>query len=459
MARRGQPVEDRHLKARSLKLRQCRVTNDGALFLQSPQPAPLKGARYAAADDSALPSPDTCLSPFARDQADLLFQRVIKRILAGEHFDASGFVANLACEFYSRSPWHTLFARQLLEQKAPAALPASEQPALRIYHDPTSPPSAFGNFDGEHMVIFDFRELRALVLGTAHAGEIRHTLYTLANYLLPRQAMLGVHGALALGPPNRGATLLLGRADSGLRAEFLQGRSLVAESAALWSEAGLSRLEASLYTELAAEAKTDASYLLEAAPTPARAAEILRGATVLANPPVAAPVRAGRVVMLCEDPTGGLPLLSRLDPEQARFHYLAGYGSRAPAPGAAGGGFNPCFAYLCIPLPPPEYASLFTACLEREQPELWLINTGTVAGENVPRALELQLLDGIHEGRFDGASFEREPAFGLAAATALPGVEPRWLRRPDPAAAAALAEQFRAYFAERDWPLTGGPAK
>ena len=460
MFRRGRPVEDRHLIARSLKLGQAELTQSGALLLRSPQVAPLRNERFAAAEGAELPYPGSALRPMPRGQADFLFQRVIKRILAGEHFDASGFVGNQAVELYSRSPWHALFARQLLEPAPPDFLAPSESQALRIYHDPTTPPSQFGAYEGDTLVLFDFRELRAVVLGTAHAGEIRHTVYTLANYLLPQQGLLGLHAAAAQSSDGT-ATLLLGRADRALRAEFLKSYPLVAESATLWTEAGLSRLEASLYTELSAEASAGEGILVEGTSARDGKPELLRAAPSLPNGAGATtkPLRTTRVVLLCQDPTSALPLLSLLTQTQAHYHFLAGYGSRALSPFERGGDFNPCFAHHCLPRPPREYSALFAARLQREAPEIFLLNTGKVKAGSVARETSLHLLRAIHEGRLANATFSREPVLRLQAATALPGVEARWLARADEAASRALAERFSGYFQDRGWPEDGGPLK
>ena len=460
MVRRGRPVEDRYLVARSLKLGQAELTQSGALLLRSPQVAPLTNERFSASDGTELPYPGSPLRPMARGQADFLFQRVIKRVLAGEHFDASGFVGNHAVELYSRSPWHALFARHFLEPALPTFLAPSESQALRIYHDPTTPPSQFGDYEGDTLVLFDLRELRALVLGTAHAGEIRHTVYTLANYLLPRQGLLGLHAAAALSGDGT-ATLVLGRADRALRADFLKGYPLLAESATLWTEAGLSRLEASLYTELSAEANVGEGILLEGARATGGGAEVLRGAPPLPSSASAGikPLRPTRMVLLSHDPTGALPLLSLLTQEQARYHFLAGYGSRALAPFERGGDFNPCFAHHCLPLPPQEYAALFAACVQREAPEIFLLNTGKVRAGSVPREISLRLLRAIHEGRLENATFAREPVLRLQAATALAGVEARWLAQADEEVSRALAERFTEYFQDRGWAEAGVTAK
>jgi phosphoenolpyruvate carboxykinase (ATP) len=144
------------------------------------------------------------------------------------------------------------------------------------------------------------------------------------------------------------------------------------------------------------------------------------------------------ILFLAADAFGVLPPLSRLDREQAAFHFLTGYTSKLAGtergitvPEAT---FSSCFGAPFLPLPPRVYADLLAERIERHNVEVYLVNTGWsggpyVVGSRISLPLTRTLVRAAVNGKLSGVPFQREPFFGLAVPDTCPGV-PREILHP-----------------------------
>jgi phosphoenolpyruvate carboxykinase (ATP) len=173
-----------------------------------------------------------------------------------------------------------------------------------------------------------------------------------------------------------------------------------------------------------------------------------------------------------------LPPISRLNTDQAMYHFLSGYtakvagteaGLKEPTPN-----FSTCFGSPFLPLPPKVYAEMLGRRMKEHNAQCWLVNTGWFGGPyGVGSRMKLPytraMVRAAIEGKLNNVEFELDPGFGLTVPTSVPGVPPEFLRARDAwkdkaaydKAAADLAARFAKNFEKFDAPANvraAGPA-
>ena len=154
--------------------------------------------------------------------------------------------------------------------------------------------------------------------------------------------------------------------------------------------------------------------------------------------------------MLCCDAFGVLPPVSRLTPEQASYHFIAGYTSKTP--GTEDGvtepspTFSTCYGQPFIVLHPGRYAKMLATKMSESKANCWLINTGWTGGKfgmgkRCPLKYTRAIVDAIHNGSLAKAEYETFPVFNLSIPTAIEGVPSEIL---DPAKAWPDKKAFRS---------------
>jgi phosphoenolpyruvate carboxykinase (ATP) len=184
-------------------------------------------------------------------------------------------------------------------------------------------------------------------------------------------------------------------------------------------------------------------------------------------------------MFLTADAFGVLPPISRLNPEQAMYHFLSGYtakvagteaGVKEPQPN-----FSTCFASPFLPLRPKVYAELLGRRMREHNAQCWLVNTGWFGGpygvgSRMKLAYTRAMVNAAIEGKLNDVQFETDPAFGLSTPTSVPGVPPQFLRARDAwsdkaaydKAAADLSARFAKNFEKFDVPQSirdAGPGR
>ena len=393
----------------------------------------------------------------------------------------------LAIRVVTERPWAALFARNMFLRPTDDEL-ARHRPAFSVVHAPTfgADPQRDGT-RSEAFVMIHFARGLVLIGGTSYAGEIKKSIFTVLNYLLPMAGVLSMHCSANVG--SRGdVALFFGLSGTGkttLSAD--PERPLIGDDEHGWSDAGVFNFEGGCYAKLIRLSARDEPEIFS---TTERFGTVLenvvmdetrrrldlasdaltentRGAYPITHlPNVVVEGRAGHprhVVFLTADAFGVLPPVARLDTAQAMFYFLSGYTAKVAgtergvlSPQAT---FSACFGEPFLPLPPERYAAMLGERVRRHTPAVWLVNTGWTAGPygeghriRIPhtRAMIRALLSGV----LDSADFERDPLFGVAVPTRVPDVPPELLtpRRTwkDEAAydeqARTLAGMFRENF-------------
>jgi phosphoenolpyruvate carboxykinase (ATP) len=389
----------------------------------------------------------------------------------------------------TETAWHALFARNMF-LRPPAEALSGFRPQFTVLHAPGRQAEAgtSGLNSGTYIVISFARRL-VLIGGTAYAGEIKKSIFTVLNYLLPEAGVLPMHCSVNVGPAGDAAVFfgLSGTGKTTLSAD--PRRVLIGDDEHGWWDGGLFNFEGGCYAKV---------IRLSAEAEPEIHATTRRFGTVLENVVVDEATRAldlhddrltentrgsyplhfipnasesgragqpGNVVMLTADAFGVLPPIAKLSPAQAMYHFLSGYTAKLAGTETGLGRtpeatFSACFGAPFMARHPTVYGEMLRQRLARHGVSCWLVNTGWTGGgygegRRMPIAHTRALLQAALEGRLGQAALRPDAHFGLMVPEACPGV-PSELLSPrqtwaDKAAydrtAAELVARFRANFA------------
>ena len=384
--------------------------------------------------------------------------------------------------------WHSLFARNLLRGDGPAA-PAGaagftviDAPGFR------TSPSRHGT-RSDVCVAVSFARRLVLIAGTRYAGEIKKSVFTVLNYLLPQRDVLPMHCSANIGGADDVALFfgLSGTGKTTLSSD--PDRRLIGDDEHGWSPRGVFNFEGGCYAKmirLSAAAEPQifgatsrfGAVLENVVVDPASGAPDFDDTSLTENTRGAYPlsfidhhVPSGQgghprtIVMLTADAFGVMPPVARLTPAQAMYQFLSGYTAKVAGtergvtePSAV---FSACFGAPFLPLRPAVYASFLGRRIAEHGSRVWLVNTGWTGGpygtgRRISLAYTRAIITAVLSGALDGAPSTREPFFGLEVPQACPGVPPALL---DPrrtwrdvsaydARARQLAGMFRDNFAQ-----------
>jgi phosphoenolpyruvate carboxykinase (ATP) len=356
----------------------------------------------------------------------------------------------------SESPWHSLFVRNMFILPEREALDQFE-PGFTVLHAPSchADPAVDGT-NSECFVIVSFAERQVIIGGTIYAGEIKKSIFSVLNYLLPEKGVLPMHCSANVGA--RGDTAIFfglsGTGKTTLSAD--PTRTLIGDDEHGWSATGVFNFEGGCYAKvinLSAEAEPEiyattrrfGTILENVVIDPDerrldlddnRFTENTRASYPLDFIPNASHSGIGElpknVVMLTADAFGVLPPIAKLTPEQAMYHFLSGYTARVAGtekgmgkePSAT---FSTCFGAPFMPRHPSVYARMLREKLEHTGADCWLVNTGWTGGaygvgDRMKIAHTRAMVNAALEGKLAGTTTVRHPYFGLQVPEACPGV-------------------------------------
>jgi phosphoenolpyruvate carboxykinase (ATP) len=376
--------------------------------------------------------------------------------------------------------WHNLFARNLfiIDPAAPHV------PEFTVIDVPSfrADPKRHGT-KGETVIAVHFAKKLVLIGSTSYAGEMKKSIFSILNYILPLRGVLPMHCSANLGPSGDVALFfgLSGTGKTTLSSD--PERMLIGDDEHGWSDRGIFNFEGGCY------AKT---IKLSADAEPQIYATTRRFGTVLENVVVdpetreldldddrhtentraaypidfidnAVPSGQGghprNVVMLTADAFGVLPPISRLTPDAAMYHFLSGYTAKVAGtekgvtePRAT---FSTCFGAPFLPLAPGVYARMLGERIAKHDARVWLVNTGWTGGaygtgKRMKIAYTRAMIGAALSGALDQVAYDRDPVFNIEVPSECPGVPAEVLKPrntwPSPAdydtQAAKLARMF-----------------
>ncbi|MCB0098367.1 MAG: phosphoenolpyruvate carboxykinase [Caldilineaceae bacterium] len=351
--------------------------------------------------------------------------------------------------------WHNLFARNMFIQATPAEL-ANHVPEFTILHAPNF--HAIPEVDGtrsEVFIVVNLKQRMVLIGGTQYAGEIKKSIFSVLNYLLPQQHVLSMHCSANVGEQDDVAVFfgLSGTGKTTLSAD--PQRTLIGDDEHGWSDSGVFNFEGGCYAKvirLSPEGEPEIydttrrfGTILENVGVDSASGRIdLNDDSLTENTRAAYPIshipnasRTGQaahpnnIVMLTADAFGVLPPIAKLTPEQAMYHFLSGYTAKVAGtekgvtePTAT---FSACFGAPFMTLPPTVYAELLGEKIAQHQVNVWLINTGWTGGpygvgSRMKLAHTRAMVHAALEGTLVDVPMQVDPIFGLAIPTSCPGV-------------------------------------
>nr|WP_293949374.1 phosphoenolpyruvate carboxykinase [Sneathiella sp.] len=352
--------------------------------------------------------------------------------------------------------WHNLFARNMFIQPDPAEL-ADFKPEFTILQVPSF--EADPKVDGTRSEVFvlpNFAEKLVIIGGTSYAGEIKKSVFSILNYLLPEKGILPMHCSVNVGGDGASSVFfgLSGTGKTTLSADA--SKMLIGDDEHGWSDDGVFNFEGGCYAKvikLSQEAEPEifettrrfGTVLENVVMDPATGELDLDDNRYTENTRASYPIEfipnasetgvAGNpanVVMLTADAFGVLPPISKLTPEQAMYHFLSGYTAKLAGTEKGLGNepqatFSTCFGAPFMPRHPAVYAKLLGEKIAKHGVNCWLVNTGWTGGEygtghRMPIAHTRALVNAALDGTLAVVETEKDPFFGLAMPTSCPGV-------------------------------------
>jgi phosphoenolpyruvate carboxykinase (ATP) len=352
--------------------------------------------------------------------------------------------------------WQALFARQLFRRPPREELDAFE-PEWTVISLPglLTEPEEDGTAS-ETFIGLDFEKRIVLVCGTLYAGEIKKSIFTVLNYVLPvEHAVMPMHCSANTSDEGKVALFfgLSGTGKTTLSAD--PGRCLIGDDEHGWSDGGVFNFEGGCYAKtinLTYEKEPqifDAirfGSVLENVVMDRRTREVdYADASITENTRAAYPLeyiegsafdgRGGHpsaVLFLTADAFGVLPPISALSPEQAGYYFLSGYtaklaGTEADMETEVEATFSTCFGAPFLPLPATTYSTMLSERLREYGVRCYLINTGWSGGpygvgSRIDLAATREMVRAVIEGRLDGVETRKDPIFGLNVPVEVPGV-------------------------------------
>ena len=352
--------------------------------------------------------------------------------------------------------WHSLFARNLFIRPNTDELMGFE-PDFTVIALPSvkSDPAV----DGTHSETFIFVNLgrhTVLIGGTEYAGEIKKSIFTALNYLLPAKGVFPMHCSANVDEDGDNVALFFGLSGTGkttLSAD--PSRRLIGDDEHGWSDVGVFNFEGGCYAktirihkesepEIYAAVESFGTILENVVYDPRTRVPDYDSDEKTENTRAAYPVdlipnavlsgvggHPRNVIFLSADAYGVLPPVARLDDGQIRHYFLSGYtakvagterGVTEPEPI-----FSTCFAAPFLVLPPETYADMLIDRVNRHHAQVWMLNTGWVGGpygvgKRMSIAHTRAIVSAVVEGKLRDTPTHVEPIFGLHIPDQVPGV-------------------------------------
>jgi phosphoenolpyruvate carboxykinase (ATP) len=382
--------------------------------------------------------------------------------------------------------WHSLFAKHMFIDVPDVHDQPAFDPEFTVIDVPGvhADPAANGT-NSEVFILLNFEKRLVLIGGTSYAGEIKKSIFTVMNYVLPLRNVLSMHCSANVGPAGDVALFfgLSGTGKTTLSSD--PRRRLIGDDEHGWSEDGVFNIEGGCYAKtirLSAEAEPQIysitqrfGTVLENVKMDASSRELdldddsltenTRAAYPLSYIDNAVPEGQGghprNIVMLTADAFGVLPPIARLSPAGAMYHFLSGYTAKVAGtergvtePKAT---FSTCFGAPFMVLHPTVYANFLGDKIARHDTRVWLVNTGWTGGpygvgSRMKIAYTRAMIQAALAGELDDVGYTTDPTFNLDVPQSCPGIPAEVLvprnTWPDPSAYDRQAQKLARMFTE-----------
>lgn len=399
--------------------------------------------------------------PMSRESFDLLYADFVasaagKELFVQDLVGGADLKHSLPTRVITEYAWHSLFIRNLLIRPDVTDL-ASFEPSFTIIDLPSfkADPKKYG-VRTETVIACDFTRRIVLIGGTSYGGEMKKSVFTMLNFLLPSVGVMPMHCSANVNDAGEVAVFfgLSGTGKTTLSAD--PSRTLIGDDEHGWSPDGVFNFEGGCYAKtirLSREAEPEIystterfGTVLENVPLdPVTGVPDLDDDRKTENTRAAYPLhfisnasatgRAGQpknIIMLTADAFGVMPPIAKLTPAEAMYHFLSGYTAKVAGtekgvtePQAT---FSTCFGAPFMPRHPSEYGNLLMKLIAEHGVDCWLVNTGWTGGaygvgKRMPIKVTRRLLSAALDGSLKDATFYRDPNFGFEVPTDVAGIE------------------------------------
>lgn len=428
--------------------------------------------------------------PISEEAFSNLYNKVINYLKEKEEvFVFKGFAGadkkhRMPIQVINEYAWHNLFAHQLFIRPAEDEL-LDHQAEFTVISAPNfkADPAVDGT-KSETFIIISFERRTVLIGGTEYAGEMKKSIFSVMNYMLPENGILPMHCSSNVGREGDVALFfgLSGTGKTTLSAD--PNRKLIGDDEHGWSANGVFNIEGGCYAKCINLSREKEPQIFDAIRFGAvlenvvvnsetrvadyddstltentRAAYQLQAIDNIVDPSIAG--HPNTIVFLTADAFGVLPPISKLSKEQAMYHFLSGYTSKLAgtergitSPQAT---FSTCFGSPFLPLPANRYAEMLGEKIDEHNSKVFLVNTGWTGGEygvgeRMKLAYTRAMVEAALEGELNNVETIKDEIFGLEIPQHVTGVPDEVLQPnktwADQAAYEAKAKELAAKFRE-----------
>ncbi len=400
--------------------------------------------------------------PLEPERFDRLHRRMLAAAADRDLFVFDGFAgADPACRLnvrvISERAWHSLFVRNMFLRAANEAELEDFEPDFTVVDIPSvlADPATDGT-NSATFIALDLERRLTLIGGSEYAGEMKKSMFSVMNFLMPQRGVLSMHCSANYGADRSDCALFFGLSGTGkttLSAD--PERTLIGDDEHCWSDRGIFNIEGGCYAkvirldplgepEIHAASRRFGTVLENVVFDPRTRELDLDDDSRTENTRASYPLShlghvdcggvAGHprsVVFLTCDAFGVLPPISRLDESQAMYHFLSGYTAKVAGtergvtePSAT---FSACFGAPFMPLPASTYAELLGEKVRRHGVDVWLVNTGWTRGpygqgSRIDLSCTRRMIRAALDGSLTDAPVRTHPVFGLVYPTVVDGV-------------------------------------
>jgi phosphoenolpyruvate carboxykinase (ATP) len=430
---------------------------------------------------------------------DRLYRKVVNYLQDKDLFVFNGYAGadsnySMPVRIINEFAWQNIFVQQLFIRPHDTGWAADREPGFTVLAAPgcAADPASDGT-RSEAFIIINLAKKLVLIGGTHYAGETKKSIFSVMNYLLPKQSILSMHCSANKGI-NGEVSLFFGLSGTGkttLSAD--PDRFLIGDDEHGWNDSGVFNIEGGCYAKCISLKRENEPQIWDAIKFGSILENVVmdqqtrqvdyESESITENTRAAYPVsfipnsiypgigsHPSTVIFLTADAFGVLPPIAKLTPEQAMYYFLSGYTSKLAGtergitePQAT---FSACFGSPFLPLHPIVYADLLKEKIAQHQTRVFLINTGWQGGAHgVGKRISIQytrhMVAAAMDGHLDTVDYIAHPVFNLAMPTKCPGVPDAILNPqttwPDPAAYQAAAEKLAGMFHKNFAKFSGIP--
>jgi phosphoenolpyruvate carboxykinase (ATP) len=398
--------------------------------------------------------------PISEEAFNNLYSKVLNYLGQKEElFVFKGFAGadksyRLPLQVINEYAWHNLFAHQLFIRPTENELKDHDSQFTVISAPNFKADPEVDGTNSETFIIVSFEKKVILIGGTEYAGEIKKSIFSIMNYLLPENDILSMHCSANIGEEGDVALFfgLSGTGKTTLSAD--PKRRLIGDDEHGWSSNGVFNIEGGCYAKcvnlseekepqiwdairfgavlenvMIDEKSRVADYDNVSLTENTRAAYPITSIDNIVMPSIAG--HPNTIIFLTADAFGVLPPISKLSKEQAMYHFLSGYTSKlagtergVTSPEAT---FSTCFGSPFLPLPAARYAEMLGEKIDQYDAQVFLVNTGWSGGEyGVGKRMKLSytraMVQAALEGELNAVEMTTDDIFGLNVPTHCPGV-------------------------------------